>query len=335
MKEWIGLDIGGANIKIAFRDQQFSFPFELWKQPEQLSDYLRTIVTEPERHRVAVTMTGELADGYPTKSVGVREIVRSVERAFPDSRYYQTSGEFVGAEIAVRDWLKTAAANWHATAVWFANLLGLENGFVVDIGSTTTDIVPVQRGIPCGANTDVQRLVSGQLLYTGVKRSSVAGIVPTLELGGQSVVPANESFATIEDAYVLLGEMPERDSGGTADGRSQTKTNAARRIARMLCADVEELGRDEVDRIANQISLAHRYRIRENLERVVNEFTIVSPKFMVCGEGEWLACQLLDELTWSDVRRLSKIVSPATANCAAAVAVREMARKEETYASCR
>ncbi len=78
--DWIGLDIGGENVKLATKDGQFSFPFELWKHPQQLAGFLeKSVAVVSKGVQAAVTMTGELADGYPTRQIGVREIVQFVE----------------------------------------------------------------------------------------------------------------------------------------------------------------------------------------------------------------------------------------------------------------
>ncbi len=63
----LGLDIGGANIKLATADGvTVSLPFALWKQPELLKS---TLVDAAQGDFaspgvVALTMTAELADCF-------------------------------------------------------------------------------------------------------------------------------------------------------------------------------------------------------------------------------------------------------------------------------
>ena len=332
--EWIGLDIGGANIKLSQLDGQFSCPFELWKHPERLAEFLRRTVPGHENVRAAVTMTGELADGYPTRQAGVVEIVDSVESVFASASYYQTSGQFVGAEVAKSRWLQTAAANWHATASWFAQNLSSDSGFIIDIGSTTTDVIPIQGGKPVGAaSTDLERLTAGELVYTGIRRSPVCGIVREVELELQKVPLANEFFATIEDVYVVLGELAERECKDTADGREQNKSNAAQRIARMVCTDVAEVGFDAVLEIARQVRDAQRSVITKAIQQVVSKYQQLDREFLVCGEGEFLALDLLSKLGMTRVLRLSEMSNELTTDCAAAVAVRSLAERTVDCAS--
>ncbi|HSG72948.1 MAG TPA: hypothetical protein VLA12_21220, partial [Planctomycetaceae bacterium] len=75
----IGLDIGGANLKLAHSDGIcLTRPFPLWKQPDLLPDALGQLLQElPPADTLAVTMTGELADCFTTKREGVRHILNS------------------------------------------------------------------------------------------------------------------------------------------------------------------------------------------------------------------------------------------------------------------
>jgi uncharacterized hydantoinase/oxoprolinase family protein len=77
---WLALDVGGANLKAAHSSGQArSFPFEVWKRPEELPQAIaRLIHILPPADRVALTMTAELCDCYPTKAVGVRSVVDAV-----------------------------------------------------------------------------------------------------------------------------------------------------------------------------------------------------------------------------------------------------------------
>src|SRR5438105_2939312 len=122
---WLGLDVGGANLKLADgRGWAISRPFPLWRQPERLAAAIAELLVEaPPASGLAVTMTGELADCFATKREGVSAILHAVEtaattlRLSPDAvRAYLTSGEMVTAAAARAQPLRAAAANWHALA---------------------------------------------------------------------------------------------------------------------------------------------------------------------------------------------------------------------------
>ena len=63
---WLGIDIGGANIKVADgRGFAATYPFALWRKADQLEHELRRVISEsPESDHLITTMTGELADCF-------------------------------------------------------------------------------------------------------------------------------------------------------------------------------------------------------------------------------------------------------------------------------
>src|SRR5689334_25258247 len=77
---WLGLDIGGANLKAATPDGWArTSPFALWRNPEGLESALAELVAEGPRYaHLAVTMTGELCDCFRTKAEGVHRILAAV-----------------------------------------------------------------------------------------------------------------------------------------------------------------------------------------------------------------------------------------------------------------
>src|SRR5438552_12194660 len=98
--------------------------------------------------------------------------------------------------------MRAAAANWLALAAYAGRFAPTGTALLVDVGSTTTDLVPLLGGapVPCG-NTDAERLLHRELVYTGVRRTPLCALLG--ETG------AAELFATTLDAYLLLEELPE------------------------------------------------------------------------------------------------------------------------------
>jgi probable H4MPT-linked C1 transfer pathway protein len=314
----LGLDIGGANIKAATADgESRSEPFALWRAPQELAGRLQRLglpVGGGRPDLIALTMTGELADCFESKSEGVRRIVESVEAGFPGIplRVWLTSGEFAEPGDAVELWNLAAAGNWHALATWAARAVPSGPGLLLDIGSTTTDLIPLLDGQPVmTGRTDLERLISGELIYTGVRRTPVcalAGSVP-LQLSGESgtaeqVPLAAEFFATALDLYLLVGETAE-DAGDcdTADGRPATREYAANRLAHQLCCDSTELHDWQLRDLAGwlverQVQLMAA-GVRRQLAALQRELTLrgrgdelVQP--LVSGSGGWLSERVLE-----------------------------------------
>ena len=144
---WIGLDIGGANLKAADCDGIASTrSFPVWKEPERLAAVLGEILSAfPQCDAVAVTMTAELADCFETKADGVDAVLQSVEQAAANKPIFvwQTGAEFVTPQVAREIPLMVAAANWHALATWVGRMVPTGASVLFDVGSTTTDLIPL------------------------------------------------------------------------------------------------------------------------------------------------------------------------------------------------
>ena len=175
----LGLDIGGANLKAADSDgQALTRPVAVWKAPERLAAEIGQLLAAFERPAgIAVTMTAELADCYRTKRAGIDAVLESVERVagMIPIVVWQTDGTFVTPRTAREAPLLTASANWHALATFVGRFAPEGGSLLIDVGSTTTDLISLSQGVPCSAGrTDRERLQSGELVYTGVSRTPVA-----------------------------------------------------------------------------------------------------------------------------------------------------------------
>jgi probable H4MPT-linked C1 transfer pathway protein len=281
----LGLDIGGANLKAATVDKRAaSVPFALWKQPDRLPAALAELVQQfPDATELAVTMTGELCDCYETKRQGVSAILDAVEfacRGLP-LRVWSTDGDFLSVEESRANHLKVAAANWHALATYAGRLVPAKRSLLIDTGSTTTDVIPIEDGLPINrGRTDVERLEKKELVYTGVRRTPICAVLGDLV--------AAEYFATTEDAYLLLGRLQEEPhSRDTADGKPATQEFAHARMSRMLCGDPSLISHEETHQLAECVFLA-QIGIIEGAISVASEpanFGIV----ITSGSGEFLA----------------------------------------------
>src|SRR2546425_5516185 len=112
-------------------------------------------------------MTAELSQIFRTKRDGVAFVVEAATRAFPDClvRVYAVDGRWLTADEARREPLAIAAANWAAAARLVAR--SFPDCILIDVGSTTTDIIPIAGGVPAAlGRTDPERLCEGELVYT-------------------------------------------------------------------------------------------------------------------------------------------------------------------------
>jgi (4-(4-[2-(gamma-L-glutamylamino)ethyl]phenoxymethyl)furan-2-yl)methanamine synthase len=251
----LAVDIGGANTKAAWFDgatlRTVSRPFEVWRDRDALSTVLREVAAGPA-DAVAITMTAELSDAFRTKREGVGFVLDAAQDALGDRplSVLTTAGDLVSVEAArARPW-DVAAANWVATALAVAD--AHPDALLIDVGSTTADIVPIAAGrVAATGHNDLERLLAGELVYTGVLRTNLAAIAPRVPVRGGWCPVSSESFAISADIHLVLGHLePEAYDCPTPDGRPATVTFARERIARLVCSDLEQLGEGEVDAIA-------------------------------------------------------------------------------------
>ena len=320
----LGLDVGGANLKAADgQDAAVSVPFPLWKNPAGLTDALQALAARfAPFDALAVTMTGELCDCFETKADGVAHILDACENLANGKpvRVWQTAGEFVDPATAREFWPLTAAANWHATATFVGRCAPEGPALLIDIGSTTTDLIPLEDGVPAPTGrTDLERLRSEELLYRGVRRTN-ASFAVVAHVGGGPVVLPTERFATTDDLFLALGEVPERPADrDTADGRPATRTHALGRLARSLCADRTELN--------DATLLKYAAALRDQLLFEIGEAALacggVPAAVIYAGEGAFLADTVHQTTTLEGAEKIlvSDLLSPEVSACLPAHAV--------------
>jgi probable H4MPT-linked C1 transfer pathway protein len=320
----LGLDIGGANLKAAHSaGVARAVPFALWRNPAGLVDALRALLaTMPPAERLAVTMTGELCDCFESKRHGVASILDAVAVAAPatPTLVWRSDGRFTDPASARQDPLLTASANWLALATFAGRFAPQGPALLIDVGSTTTDIIPLLDGRPCPrGRTDPERLRCAELVYRGVRRTPVC----TLTAGEG----AAELFATTLDVYLLLNFLPEDAADhDTADGRPATRAAAHARLARMFCADLETTDARSRITLAETVHFRLVHQLAAAVEQVAQRLPGPPQTVVLAGSGEFLAALFLARQAVfaacpvvSMAERLGKVVSSAA--CAHAVAV--------------
>jgi probable H4MPT-linked C1 transfer pathway protein len=331
---WLALDIGGANLKAADGEGfAEAYAFALWREPDRLAQELRTIIAEaPESTHLAVTMTGELADCFESKTQGVQHILKAVNEAADGrhTRVYLADGMLVTPQVAAMKPQLAAASNWHALARFCGRFASEGTAVMIDVGSTTSDLVPLIDGKPVTVGkTDTERLLSGELVYTGVERTPACALLRTVPYRGQPCPIATELFATTRDAWTILGDLPEDgDEKGTADGRPATKAHSRVRLGRLICADEESFNHRDAALIAESIADVQTSQLLAALKDVFKRLPQPPSKIILSGHGEFLSRRVLDALGVSaPIVSLARELKPSISRCAPAHALAVLARE--------
>ncbi|MDR4307815.1 S-layer protein [Chelatococcus sambhunathii] len=327
----LGWDVGGAHLKLArlvgagrLADARI-VPCQLWRGLDELDAAIAA--TGAPAGRSAVTMTGELVDLFADRASGVAALVERLEKKLgPDTVFYAGAAGFIGAVEALARWREVASANWRATAEALASE---GDGVLVDVGSTTADIVPFAGGVVIAHGaTDAGRMAAEELVYLGVARTPVMALAPRVPFAGGWIAPMAEHFATTADVFRLTGDLPDgADLHPAADGGDKTAEASARRLLRMVGADLTPETMASGRRLATWLAEAALRRVADAASAVLSRADAPGdPTIYGAGVGRFLAAAVARRLSVmyrdvGDVFASDPALSAASADCAPAVAV--------------
>jgi probable H4MPT-linked C1 transfer pathway protein len=203
-------------------------------------------------------------------------------------RVMTTDGALVGLDEARGAPLRCAAANWMATALVVAR--SLPDAILLDCGGTTTDVIPIVAGdVAARGRTDVERLLHGELVYTGALRTNIAAVLSHVPIGGESCPVSSELFAISADAHLLRGGLtPEQCTCTFPDDRGTSLPEVRSRLARVVCADPEQLADGDLEAVAAAVEEAQVASIAAALHRVAGRLPAGTGVIAV-GVGAFLA----------------------------------------------
>ena len=336
----LGLDIGGANTKAAFlktkdgtvKELRTSMEyFPIWKKgkeqlPKVLEKLKKRLVDSTALDGVGVTITAELSDAYWTKKEGIHHVLDCANQVSDDVPVFvlDVEANLLPVKDARREPLKVASANWAATG-WMISQL-IKNCIVVDVGSTTTSIIPVINGkIAAEGRTDLEKLQNGELVYSGSLRTNIATIINAIPVRGMIARVSSELFAQSGDVHLLLDNIKEEDyTAETCDGRGKTRREAMARLARVVCADIDMLTEQEIMDMAQFVYDRQVEQITGGLKQVYDRIKpLLQEKIVVItGLGRnFLARKAAEKAGFSEVIDMRELVGAEAAVMSPSVGV--------------
>lgn len=324
-----GYDVGGAHLKIALVEHARvvdvqQIPCPLWRGLNELETALG--VAEPLirlAHRHAVTMTAELTEIFDTREKGVVTILDQMNTHLNGNvSVFMGLKGFATTERAATDPMSAASANFLATCRLIA--ARRPKALLIDMGSTTTDIIPCDR--PQGL-TDAERLQTGELVYSGFTRTPIPSVTTRAPLAGQWQSLAGDAFATMADVRRILGEMSDdADQHGTTDGRGKSVAESLGRLARGFGRDADMRQLTTWQSAARYISERQLRAVHDGALQVLSRPGLEVTSAVVAGVGASAAESIAIRLGLPRVSFGSLIDAPEacrlrTTRCAPAVAV--------------
>ena len=184
-----------------------------------------------------------------------------------------------------------------------------DNCIFIDTGSTTTDIIPIKDGVECAiGKSDFDRSATGELVYTGTLRTNLTSFLDKIELNGKEYRVASELFAQTADVYTVLDLITEEDYVcDTFDGEGKSKIECAKRIARVVCADLEMMTMDEIVGMSKFIHQKQVEQIADGLKQVVETQNL--DLIVTTGLGKDILDKKAAELLGLEVKSMGDILT--------------------------
>ena len=92
----------------------------------------------------------------------------------PNAARFYAGDDWLAADACAARWREVASANWLATARWIAGRV--PDALLIDIGSTTTDIIPIIGGrVAALPHTESAALESGRVYYLHIDTRPTRG----------------------------------------------------------------------------------------------------------------------------------------------------------------
>lgn len=274
----LGIDIGGANLKVSDGKENRIIYFPMWKKASELKNKLKDLAKDFGAEKAGVVITAELADVFKSKKEGIEFISKVCKDVFKEVYFLDIEGRLTNE---IDDPLKFCASNWMAS-VSFLLTEGFRDFLFVDMGSTTTDLIPVKERAVAG-KTDFERLKRKELVYIGVLRTPVFYILRNFE----SAELCPEFFAITADVFRITGDITEEDYNcETPDSSGKSVKDCMRRIARTVCCDLEELGEMKVKLIALKAKKAIIRKLQREIDAKLSHYGL--ERVLACGIGEFL-----------------------------------------------
>jgi probable H4MPT-linked C1 transfer pathway protein len=291
----------------------------MWMKNNELSEALIGLLgtSIDEVDGVGVSMTAELVDAYKTKKEGVIDISNKSFDSFNVPVGFVGLNGIMELLNVIDNPMMVAAANWIATAPLAAKID--QNCILIDIGSTTTDIIPIKNGKESAVGrSDLERLKTGELVYSGTLRTNVAALVEKIPLNDAVLRIASELFAVTADIQMVLGNITEDEySCDTMDGAGKSIEESMRRLSRVVCGDMDVLNPDEIKSMAEYIYSAQVSRISEALLEVSKRNNI--SKVVTTGLGMDILGAKACELSGLEYTGMDKLLKKEDCTVAPAV----------------
>ncbi len=176
--------------------------------------------------------------------------------------------------------------NWHATGKFISR--NLNDAIVVDFGSTTTDIICIKNKIIKNLGfDDFSRLKNNELIYTGLTRTPIFGVMNELILNGINYPLIPEFFSSMSDVYRINKSLDKvLDIDDTADNTEKNLNQSFIRVARNFGFDFNKSNKELLKKISRKLINFQMKKIAISLDKLIIKFNMSKKvPIVLCGIG--------------------------------------------------
>ncbi len=242
--KFLGIDIGGAHIKLIGLDKKRSVCFAdyrkcyVWMGLNNLKKEFKYIndLNFDKKIICGITMTAELCDIFKNKKIGANQISDLCKKLKYNFLFYSTQKNTFTRNVK-DNYKSIICMNWHAVARYF--LKYYKNLIIIDFGSTTTDFICIKDGVISNVGVDdLSRLSEGELIYTGVMRTPLFSIEKKVDYKNKVYHIIPELFSSTSDLYRVNNFINKNfDIDDEADHQGKSLTKSLIRISRSFAID--------------------------------------------------------------------------------------------------
>ncbi len=260
-------------------------------------------------------MTAELSDIFSNRSIGTKHIINLTSKLLIKKKvfFYNYKKNFFNKKDAIKKTPLINSMNWHASANFISKYVS--NCLLIDIGSTTTDIIPIKNGkiISKGTN-DSKRLKNNELLYIGSLRTPINAIEKRKNI-------IYENFSNIADVYRILGKLPRKlDQIPTEDNKKKDKHSSARRLARIYGKDYKKKELKKWKKVSSLLEKKQKIILKKKINKIKKRFFNKEINIIGAGLGRFLIKDLFKK-NYIDFETKIKFLKKKIINLEAALSV--------------
>ena len=299
---YLGWDIGGAHIKLStIKPNSFSFNIykcNLWKSTDLLKKILHSVCRKYKRGFNiinVITMSGEMCDIFDSRNQGVKHILEIFKNINKENYVFSTKKPFFFKLSKKINPESISSANWFATAKFLETKVN--NAIAVDVGSTTTDIIVIKKGVCINKNySDFSRLQSSELIYMGILRTPIHAVTKEIYSGQKkfSIIP--ENFSNMSDVYRILSDIkPKIDYSENCDSKNKSYRNSLVRFSRIIGFDYHSKNERIVINLAKKIKLYQKNFLMQKITYTLQQHFQSKESVNIIGIG--IGSFLIEEIS--------------------------------------